>query len=233
MKLCILQTDSVLPEYQAEHGDYPGMFADLLADADAEIVTVDARQAPPEAGFAQGYVITGSRNSVYEELPWLPALVEFVRGEMAAGRPVVGICFGHQLIAHYFGGEVRKAEAGWAVGVHETRVVRTLPWMDPKLGSFRILSTHQDQVVRLPDGAELIAETPFCPVSGFVIGDVALCFQGHPEFDKPYAEALMHRRRELIGERTFAGGIESLAMPLDRKDVARWMLRFLGMEAGA
>ncbi len=229
-RLCILQTDSVLPEFQGAHGDYPDMFRRLLADADAEIVVDDVREGPPEAA-SDAYVITGSRHSVYEDLPWLPPFVAFLRAEIDRGAPVIGICFGHQLIAHFFGGEVRAAEAGWAVGVHRAEVTTPQPWMQPSAPAFRILSSHQDQVMRLPQGAQCIASTPFCPVSGFVMGANVLGLQGHPEFQAGYARTLMNHRRELLGEQTYETGIASLETALDDDLVAGWMLRFLGFSA--
>lgn len=230
-RLCILQTDSVLPEYQAAHGDYPDMFRRLLAGTHAEVMAVDVRNGPPEE-VSDAYVITGSRHSVYEDLPWLPAFVSFLRLEIDRGAPVVGICFGHQLIAHYFGGEVRAADDGWAVGVHRAEVVAVQPWMQPSASAFSILSSHQDQVVRLPDGARCIASTPFCPVSGFVMGANVLCLQGHPEFEAGYARTLMNHRQALLGEQTYAAGLASLAEPLDDQLVAQWMLRLLRLPFG-
>ena len=230
-RLCILQTDSVLPEFQGAHGDYPDMFRRLLADADADIVVMDVRTGPPDVR-CDAYVITGSRHSVYEDLPWLPPFVAFLRSEIARGVPVIGICFGHQLIAHFFGGEVRAADAGWAVGVHRAEVVAEQPWMQPAAASFSILSSHQDQVVRLPDGAQCIASTPLCPVSGFVMGANVLGLQGHPEFEPGYARALMQHRRTLLGEQTYAAGMASLGEPIDGHLVAEWMLRFAGFSTG-
>ncbi len=226
-RLAILQTDSVLEEFRSDFGDYPAMFKELLSEADAELVSIDVRESAPASGFADAYVITGSKCSVYDDLPWISPFVEFLRGEIAAERPIVGICFGHQLIAHYFGGEVRAAEQGWAVGVHEAHITVPLDWMEPAAPSFKILSSHQDQVMRMPDGAQLIASTPFCPVSGYVIGDKVLGLQGHPEFSKGYAKRLMQHREEKLGAETFSGGIASLQQDLDTQLVARWMLNFL------
>ncbi len=239
MRIGILQTDSVRDQFVPAHGDYPDMFRTLLADPGArppgqpvpEFLTIDVPGGRfPDPAACDGYVITGSRHSVYDDLPWIPALAEFVRQALALGRRVVGICFGHQLIAHYFGGETRAAEVGWCVGVQPSEVVADAPWMDPPARSLRLLASHKDQVVRLPPGAQRIAVGERCPESGFVFGDV-LTFQGHPEFTAAYAGDLLDSRQALLGDAVCGAGKASLAEPTDRQIVARWMLNFLTAEA--
>ncbi|MCB1682844.1 MAG: amidotransferase, partial [Pseudomonadales bacterium] len=174
-----------------------------------------------------GYVITGSKHSVYEDLPWIPPLIEFLKKVRKARRKVVGICFGHQLIAHYFGGETTPAACGWVVGVQDTRLLTEESWMKPARQSVGMLSSHKDQVSRLPDGARLIASSGSCPIAGFVIEDDIMTLQGHPEFVKAYSASLMDFRREVLGERVYRKGIESLAENTDEAVVARWMLNFM------
>lgn len=219
-----------MERFRGRHGDYPGMFMDVLGDAAAgaplRFDTISAQQgAYPEPGAHDAYLITGSRRSVYDDRPWIPALADFVRQALDAGSRVIGICFGHQLIAHFFGGETAPAP-GWAVGVHQSRVVADAPWLEPKLERFGLLSSHQDQVIRLPEGAELLATNEFCPIAGFTLGDKVLTFQGHPEFRKPYSMDLMNMRRELLGEDTYQAGVASLADDIHPGTVGRWILNF-------
>ena len=123
--ICILRTDSVLEQFQPEHGDYPDMFTALLQDVDPEleISAVDVRLGSPVQVEHDAYLITGSRHSVYDELVWIQPLVSFLQRVLAADKKVIGICFGHQLMAHYFGGEVTPAQGGWAVGAHTSTLV--------------------------------------------------------------------------------------------------------------
>ena len=231
MRIGILQTDQVMERFRGRHGDYPQMFEDVLkaAAADGELLefeSIDAVQAAyPAPGSCDAYVITGSRLSVYDDEPWIAGLAGFVGKALEAGSKVVGICFGHQLIAHFFGGEARPAP-GWAVGVHESRIVAEAPWLNPKLDSFGLLSSHKDQVTRMPGGAELIATNALCPIAGFTWGDGVLTFQGHPEFRKPYSMDLMNMRRELLGEQTYGTGVASLDNDIHPTAVGRWMLNF-------
>ena len=231
MHIGILQTDSVLDRFQPAFGDYPDMFMALLAGDDERrprFSTYVARDMEyPAADTCDAYLITGSRHSVYDDEPWIGPLVEFVAAAMASRRRIVGICFGHQLIAHYFGGRTAPAHVGWGVGVHTSELIEREPWMDSTHPEIGLLSSHKDQVVDLPDGARLFARSSFCPNAGYVIDDQVLTLQGHPEFSKPYAEALMRTRQEQLGERTFTAGIESLGDDTHESVVARWILNFI------
>ena len=233
MRIGILKTDSVRPEFQREFGDYPAMFRQALATvADAEPVEfrdydVQHGEYPRDIDECDAYLITGSRDSVYDELPWLEELKSFVKVLDAAQHPLVGICFGHQLIAHELGGETRAAARGWAVGVHEADVIEPAGWMQPFRPSFRLLSSHKDQVVKLPPRARPFAANEFCPHGGFTIDRHIITFQGHPEFVKGYSRALMDARKEILGDEVYSKGVASLDQMIDAPLVARWILNFL------
>ena len=239
MRIGILRTDSVRPEFQGEFGDYPAMFRAMLtsaADAPIEFRDYDVQHGeyPASIDECDAYLVTGSRHSVYEDQPWIHRLADFVRELDAARHKLIGICFGHQLIAHTLGGETRAAEQGWAVGVQDTCILTPAEWMQPYRERFGLLSSHKDQVVRAPDDAEIFAATEFCPNSGFTIGDHILTFQGHPEFTKGYSRALMNFRREMLGEPRYNAGVESLDKPVVPALVGRWILNFIGSgEPGA
>lgn len=227
MRVVLLQTDQVLERFQPEHGDYPAMFSAVLDAPDVDVEVVDVRERIPAPCSAEGYVITGSRHSVYDDLPWIAPLADFLRIEIDAGKKVVGICFGHQLLAHFFGGEVGPARVGWEVGVKETEICAPQPWMKPAASTVNLISSHKDQVLRLPEGAVITARSPDCRVAGFALGDNVITFQGHPEFRKGYSQALMSHRRELLGEEKYAEGVRSLERPTDEDLVGRWILGFL------
>ena len=229
MRLAILQADRVDPENQTRFGDYPQMFVDTLGEAlgDATFAFYDVQRGayPERIGDCDGYLITGSRASAYDDEPWIERLGGFVRELHAERAKTVGICFGHQLIAQALGGEVRRA-AGWGVGVHAWAPVRREAWMQPVRGEFRLVASHQDQVVRLPPGARLLARSEFCPYAAFALGRHVLAFQGHPEFSREYAEFLMRARREALGD-AFDPGIRSLGEATDEDTVAKWIAGFL------
>jgi len=173
-----------------------------------------------------GFLITGSRDSVYDDLPWIPPLVDFVGQLRAQEIKLAGICFGHQLVAHFFGGKVGPAEQGWAVGVHSSDIVNKDTWMLPSRDRLSLLSSHKDQVLSLPPDATLYATNDFCPNAGFTVGNHTMTIQGHPEFQKEYARALMTFRKELLGESVYKTGLDSLSQSVDYSALGRWLVNF-------
>ncbi len=239
----VLQTDSVREPLIQQFGDYPEMFEQLLQRGAEELgVALEVRsydvehgQYPQTTDACDGYVITGSRHSVYDPLPWIRDLEAYVVTLHEERRKLIGICFGHQLIARALGDAdaTGPASGGWAVGVHESAVVADLPWMQPPMSNFGLLSSHKDQVLTLPPRASLIATNDFCPNAGFVIDDHIVTLQGHPEFNKPYAHALLDMRREILGDELVERGVASLHAPTHESALAHWFIRFVLASDGA
>jgi GMP synthase (glutamine-hydrolysing) len=233
--LGILKADSVNPDLQIAHGDYTDMFQAIFRAADPtltfNIYDVLAFQYPDDIDECDGYLITGSRHSVYEPLPWIQRLGEFVVELHSARKKLVGICFGHQLVAHVLGGRTAKSDRGWGVGRHVTRLHDGNHPDWPR--EFALLSSHQDQVQAPPPGAEIIAQSDFCPIAGMTLGRHILTLQGHPEFTKDYARDLLGVRREVLGESLYQAGLDSLAEDVHQAEVARLILDFLVDASGA
>lgn len=232
MKIGILKADSVLPQFQREFGEYPDMFvARLAANSESEVsfhsYDVEHLEYPENLDDCDGYVMTGSKKSVYDDEPWIHHLEEYVRVLHRAKKPLVGVCFGHQMVAQALGGTTQPATAGWGVGVHTNQLVSQQDFMEPPLEAFRVLVSHKDQVTALPDGAVKLASSGFCPNAMYQVDDHILCIQGHPEFIKDYSRSLMLLRREILGEAVFEQGVASLAQPLDSDTLARWILNFI------
>jgi GMP synthase-like glutamine amidotransferase len=236
MRIGILQCDSVAPDLQAEFGDYPDMFRKLLSSdgtaPDCRTYDLTRDEFPAATDECDAWLFTGSQWSVYDPDEWIVRAHAFARALHGDGRPTVGICFGHQLIARALGGEAQQAAAGWGVGVHTARILRPQPWMDPERPTLSLLVSHQDQVTAPPPGAQVLAGHEFCPYDMLQIDDHVLTLQGHPEFERGYAQAIMDRRREAIGEQTYFEGRASLASPIEPAIAAQWIHRFLA-RAGA
>lgn len=223
MSLAILEAGAPPPALLAEFGHYPAMFERLLG-TEATTYEVRAGELPPDVGRHSAYLITGSSAGVYEDLPWIAPLIAFLRA--ARGRAkLVGICFGHQLMAEAFGGRVEKSARGWGVGLHAYPIVRHESWMDD-VPLVSAPASHQDQVVQPPPAAELIASSVFTPYAGFSWRDQpAISFQFHPEMSPAFARALYDSRRERIAGVDAA--IASLDAPNDNDRVGGWINRFL------
>jgi len=231
MKLGILKCDQVSEMFVAEHGHYPQMFASLLltADPSLEFVEFDAQRGdlPTDIDVVDAYLITGSRHGVNDGFPWIADLEDFVRLLHAAHKKVIGICFGHQLIAKALGGKVIKSPKGWGVGISQNQITERREWMSPSLDTLNLLVSHQDQVVELPQTAKVLASSDFCPNYLLEVGPSFLTVQGHPEFTKAYSQALMVSREDILNEEEFARGMSSLSLPEDDTHFAQWVVNFL------
>jgi GMP synthase-like glutamine amidotransferase len=231
MKIGILNTDEVKPEFAAEFGQYPDMFSRILlaGDPDIEVVTYEVVRGdyPSDIDEVDAYIITGSKLSVYDDVPWIRALKDFVQQLHNAKKKLIGICFGHQLVAEALGGKTRQATQGWCVGVHRNTLTSEAQSYGITAPDFQLLSNHRDQVETMATGAKLLASTQACPISMTAIGYHILTLQGHPEFDKGYARALLDMRREILGEALYNAAVDSLQQTPDNITVARWILDFI------
>jgi GMP synthase-like glutamine amidotransferase len=231
MNLGILNCDRLSEEFAVRYGQYPEMFAALLQPADPQMTftVFDALQSqlPTDVDAADAYLITGSRHGVNDEYSWIAQLESFVRTLYTAQKKVIGICFGHQLIAKALGGQVVKSPNGWGVGISQNHVVRHKAWMQPQKNKLNLLVSHQDQVIILPKDAQCLASSDFCPNYMMQIGSTLLSVQGHPEFTKAYAKDLMQSREDIIAPDVLTRGIQSLVLEHEHLLMAQWIVRFL------
>jgi len=223
MKLAIVETGTPPGNLPDIYGDYPAMFADLLGDG-FEIESFDVQHgALPPVGAHDAYLITGSPAGVYDPLPWIARLMEFICSADTA--KMVGICFGHQVMAEALGGHVEKSDKGWGAGLHRYGIDIVEPWMD-EVSSIAVAASHQDQVVVQPPHTEVVASSAFTPFAGLAWTDrPAISFQFHPEFSADFAKALIARRYDDVPDPEAA--IATLDAPNDGAVVGTWIRRFL------
>src|ERR1051325_2945676 len=180
MNLAILETGTPPPQLIAEHGRYPAMFERLLG-LEAASYDVAAGELPAERPAHDAYLVTGAAAGVYDELPWIAELIGFLRAARGKAK-LVGICFGHQVMAEAFGGKVELSAKGWGAGLMRYQVATREPWMD-EAESVALPASHQDQVVIQPPQTELVLASAFTPFAGLAWRDQsAVSIQPHPEF---------------------------------------------------
>lgn len=224
----LLLCDHLDPDVAELVGDYTELFPAIFepAGVDLTVYEITRGEFPERLDAHAGWIVSGSRRSVYEDEGWIRDLEELVRRIVAERHPLVGICFGHQMTAQALGGTVEQAPVGWGVGRKAFEVTATADWMEP-VDEFTILMSHRDQVTRLPEGAEVVATADYCPVGAYRIGDHVFCVQGHPEFVPELSRILMAKRREVIGEQVVDAALDTLHEPADSERVVAWMAEFL------
>jgi GMP synthase-like glutamine amidotransferase len=223
MKLAILETGHPPGDLADRFGDYPTMFAHLLGDGfEIEAFDVQAGELP-DPGNHDAVLITGSPAGVYDDFPWIEPLMDFIR--TAKDSKMVGVCFGHQVMAEALGGHVEKSDKGWGAGLHHYAVVHPEFWTD-EARQIAIPASHQDQVVDQPPNTEIVAASDFTPFAALAWTDrPAISFQFHPEFSPEFAQALIEKRYDVVPNPDAA--IASLDAPNDSARVGGWIRRFL------
>lgn len=221
MHIGILQTGHSPDSLRPSFGDYDNFFRTYL---DGRGLTFEGYPVlddvwPDSIIDAEGWLITGSRYGAYDPYPWIARLESFLREAFAAGVPIVGICFGHQILAQALGGRVEKFSGGWSVGIQSYE-------LDGFAKGVSLLAWHQDQVVDPPAGATVVGHSSFCPYAALQYGDQAFTIQPHPEFTASFFKALVDARRELLPDGIATTGLESLEQPTDSETIANHIACF-------
>jgi GMP synthase-like glutamine amidotransferase len=236
MHIGLLECDHVAERFRHIAGGYREMFAELLKalrEPRLRVTHYDIchGELPDSPDACAAYLCTGSQYSVYQDFEWVAALQQFVQRLHEAGKPYVGICFGHQMLARALGGQVALAPEGWGVGVQDMAILRDEPWMDPPRPKCRLQYMHADHVLRLPEGGVPLGRSEHCEVTMFRVGESMLGIQGHPEFTAAYTEALIRARIERIGAGRAQDALANLGQPTDAAVVAQWIAKFLDRAA--
>ena len=191
-----------------------------------EVVPVKDGVLPETAQAFDGHVITGSPASVNDErLPWVGLLLEFIRALHAARRPLIGLCFGHQAVARALGGQVARHHA-WGLGTATTHWAQARPWMQPAQASSTLMAAHNEQVTRLPEGAQCLGGSDFCPVGSMQIGQHIWTTQYHPEMPLVFMQALLGHLADKLDAATLERARASLSQTADAPLFGQWMVQF-------
>ncbi|GAA6133930.1 type 1 glutamine amidotransferase [Oceaniserpentilla sp. 4NH20-0058] len=235
MKVGILAAGITPDELIGQFGSYANMFMELFKangyTFEFEVFDVRDDVFPVSADFCDAWIITGSKSSVYQNFPWMVKLKSLILDIHLAQKPLIGICFGHQIIAMAFGGKVEKYVGGWGVGLHSYDVVAKTDFIPDAQCEFTINAIHQDQVIEKPLNADVIAQSDFCQYAGLLYDDQILTFQAHPEFSLEYEEALIESRKGPVVPVNIAEqGLISLraqSAATESNKVAKWMGSFI------
>lgn len=234
MKLTTLEVGLVPENLQQDFDTYPQMAQTMFDRAgggvECQAVEVFKGEPLPQPEGLEGVIIMGSAAGVYDDYAWIAPLRDFVRRAYAANVPMLGICFGHQIIADALGGEVRKSEKGWGIGRHTYKVIKPGVFAAPQPETISISCSHQDQVITPPKEAEVFMASQFTPNAGLVYANgKVLTVQPHPEFDDDYMVALAELRRGRISEDLVDKAVQSMHTPSDQTRMAKRMRAIIGV----
>lgn len=234
MRYCILKAGRATRATRERIGDYDAMVRRLLSGPDQEwdVFDVENGRFPASLGVYRGVVITGSTASAYDDHPWVKELISAARACHDGAIPLLGICFGLQVVAQALGGRVTLNPEGWEAGLVElepTAEGARRPPLAEAGRPIRILAIHQDIASRLPPGAVSLARSARTPVEAFTLGERILCLQGHPEMDNEVVLELIERREHLgiLPPQRAAEGRKSLENLPDRPFFEDWLRRFM------
>lgn len=179
-----------------------GCYADCLKDqfgfdqlGDIYVWNVYQEQEIPQGvDDCDAYIVGGSPAGVNDGFHWIELISSFLRKAFHAGKKIVGICFGHQLIHHSLGGSVQRSADGWGLGAYPVEFNKNFHSFK-KGEEVSIFSMHQDQVIKLADGFEIIAGNDFCPNYMTCLDNQVLTVQGHPEFERSFFQDLLNERK--------------------------------------
>lgn len=231
MKITIIQLGETPAAMVDKFGRHPPQIQDMFNatghDFRFEVADVLDGEPFPDLNNLDGIIIPGSAKGAYDIADWMNPLRAFIREAYAARKPMLGICFGHQIMADALGGEVRKSEKGWGLGRQVYDVLGHPGFMgDTK--QVAIAASHQDQVITPPSEAEVFLSSGFTPNAGLIYKNgAAISLQPHPEFDLNYSRALVELRRgnPLNGEQV-AEVDKTLNAGVDNAAVAKNLARF-------
>ncbi len=231
MKIAILQCDDVLDNLQNEFVSYSFMIQRMFHTIDdtfeIDIFNCQLNEYPDDIDAHDFYITTGSRAGAYEDINWIHQLIKFIQLLDQYQKKLIGICFGHQLIAMAKNQSVKPSPKGWGVGIAINRITATPDWMHETKSELNIIVSHKDQVSSLPDEAIVIAESDFCPYFVVQWNNNLLSIQGHPEWNTDYSKALMNERRAIIPADRIEAGINSLSLKPDNTLFTKWVLDFV------
>ena len=213
MKLLLIKTGDTAPLIRERYGDFDRMFLDQLEGLPVEIQLVQAHRGEPmpPIGDVDLMIMTGSPSSVTKLEPWAESLARWTSDLVDAGKPVLGVCYGHQLLAHARGGRVERNPRGYEIGtvpIQLTEAGRSDPLLSSLEEPLLFNTVHSDAVVVLPKDAVVLATNRGTEVQAYSIGDRVWGVQFHPELTRKLMEMYLEARVQHVKDDAIRRGVD-------------------------
>ncbi|CAM1502346.1 Fc.00g043300.m01.CDS01 [Cosmosporella sp. VM-42] len=238
-RLAVLECDTPFPAVKKIHGSYAEIFRKLLTkglqglgtDVQLDLTLWDVVEAQeyPSVDDVDGFLLTGSKHSAFEDDPWIVKLVDFVKEvHTKTSKPVVGICFGHQIVGRALGANVGVNPGGWEISVVE------VPFNEEGqkvfgVSSLELHQMHRDAVLEVPEGVVNLGSSPACKVQGLYEPGRILTLQSHPEFDPSIMIEILESRHKakMFDDEMFNDGMKRAQRPHGGTLVSTKIWKFL------
>jgi GMP synthase (glutamine-hydrolysing) len=202
-QITLIKTGGTIPEIRQQYGDFEKWFADGLGVSSVQQVDVFRNQPLPSLEETSAVVISGSAAMVSHREDWSEATAQWLKQAVEAGLPVLGVCYGHQLLAHALGGKVGLNPNGRQIGTVLTKLLDSAT-NDPLLGhlpiEFSSQTSHSESVLELPPNAVRLATSPLDDNFAIRFSEQAWGVQYHPEFSGPIMSKYIKYRSEALRE---------------------------------
>lgn len=222
----ILECGRFSDEMTETHGSYSHLYSSILGTDVFDYRTFAVHLGDrPTIDDADAWVVSGSRHGAYEDHDWIPPTEKLLRNAYAAKQPIVGVCFGHQILAKALGGKVEKFKGGWKMGQMNYELEG--PFNNAIDGQANLLAFHQDQVVELPKDATVIGKSEHCEYAALQYGQTAISIQPHPEFNDELVNDILVERGHLFPKEDVDNAYQSLGDELHNPNVAKVLRNFI------
>lgn len=181
---------------------------------------------PSDPAAYAGFVVTGSPASVNDDSPWIRRLEALVRQLHARRTPMVGLCFGHQVIAKALGGAVGLSPGGWRVGTAPLPLQSPPAWLADAPPQLCLYAVHNEQVLLAPPEARVVGGDRFCPLGSLAVGEHIWTVQYHPEFSPAFMADLLDALDGELPDAVIQTGRQQIQQPADGAALMRWIARF-------
>ncbi|KAJ5301499.1 hypothetical protein PENANT_c009G07360 [Penicillium antarcticum] len=240
LRIAVLVCDTPVQPVLEKYGDYYAIFQGLLKqgfqdlelpeELDVQFSGYHVVENPqfPELHDYDAVLMTGSKHDAWSNADWIVNLTSYVKKAFEAKKPIVGICFGHQILARALGAKVGRNETGWELSVEGLDLTDEGKELFGK-DKLSIQQMHRDIVFHVPAGCSNLATSPICGVQGIYMPQRALSVQGHPEFHEGIMTPLLELRHQsgLFNDQLYKDGLSRAGNPHDGRLIAKTMVKFI------